>query len=112
MRHFEKMLKQRRADRDLTPAEFFRDHEVDLDRDYANNRTLLQNAIMDQEEELFQAILDVSDKGATKRPDLNAVDKAGKGWTALHYAVFVSTTAGPGYVQKLVLVSILLIEAW
>ena len=104
MHHFLRLVRQTKVKKDVEPAEFFSDNPVDLNSDYANNRTLLQNAIMDQEEELFDAILHITAKDATKPPDLNLRDRTGKGWSALHYAVFQSSTAGPSYVQKLVLV--------
>ncbi len=102
MDHFKKLVRQHKAARDISPADFFRDISVNLDEEFSGNRTLLQNSIMSQDEELFHAILKLAPTDATHPHDINLRDRTNKRWAALHYAVFGSSTGDLGLVQDLI----------
>jgi len=101
MNHYKKLLKQNKLPKETEPIEFFKGTAINLDEEFSSNRTLLQNAIMDQEEDLFNAIMEISKDWETKPPDVNTLDRTRKRWTALHHAVFNASLNGEQMVLAL-----------
>lgn len=94
MNHYQKLLRQNKLPKQTEPAQFFQETAVNLDEEFSANKTLLQNAIMEQDEDLFNAIMEISKECETKPPDVNVPDRTRLHWTALHHAVFNSATNG------------------
>ena len=104
MIHFNKLVRQLKAKKGISPADFFQEYEVNLDEEYYSNKTMLQNAIIERDNEIINAILNINDDCVTKRHNLNTPDHTNRNWAALHYAAFESSTEGIGTVQSLLLV--------
>eukprot|EP01022_Parablepharisma_sp_SALTPOND_P025681 TRINITY_DN602_c1_g1_i2.p4 TRINITY_DN602_c1_g1~~TRINITY_DN602_c1_g1_i2.p4 ORF type:complete len:441 (+),score=63.67 TRINITY_DN602_c1_g1_i2:6367-7689(+) len=101
MDHYYKLLKQYKLPRKTEPRDFFAEYPANLDEEFAASKTLLQNAIMSQDEDLVDAILEINPESAAKLRDLNVPDRTSKRWTALHYAVFNGAFGGEDMVKKL-----------
>jgi len=101
MDHYQKILKQHKLPKKTEPLDFFQNNSISLDNEFMSNRTMLQNAIMSQDDEIINAILQIKPDFATKPHNLNTIDKTNKKWTALHYAVFNSASLGENILKLL-----------
>lgn len=101
MNHYQKLLKQYKQPKKTTPDDFFMNNSINLDEEFSGNKTLLQNAIISQDDDIFNSIIKIKKEYATKPHDVNIVDKTPKKWTALHYSVSNGVVYGERMLKEL-----------
>ena len=101
MNHLNKLKKKHKAGRKLSASEFFAEYEIDLESEFQNRLTILQNAIHEEDLDLMNKLLKMRKDSKTLKADPNGRDNTKRQWTPLIHAITQLGTNSSPIVNRL-----------